>query len=171
MRVASWNPNREDQTFENIAMDRLQEGADVLRAFTFRRLMSVLYRGWQGVRPISAETAKRYSKRSPVSHFSINRRIYTKAYDGHTVPGKKFKYPHYTGASWTARIDGELMRSVRTVRKLTPSGKALSGKRNIRVYVGHYNAFYAAILEYYQPFFRPALNDAFPSIKKAVGAD
>jgi hypothetical protein len=163
VRTENWNPNREDQTFEDIAMDRIQLGASVLKVSVLRRLKSSLGYGWQGVRESEV-------RRSPGKKLGVSRAVYQRAYDGHTVPGKKFKYPHYTGAEWTARDYGMMATSIRTVRKLTPSGKALSSKRSIRVYAGTYHEFYAAILEFYRPFMRPAFNDSISSIKNAVGA-
>lgn len=45
MRVESWNPNTLDQTFENVAMDRLVEGAAVIRDKAKQNLHGQLGRG------------------------------------------------------------------------------------------------------------------------------
>jgi hypothetical protein len=162
VRLENYNPNREDQTFENVAMSRLLDGALVLKDNTVQRLRSVIGRGWQGARPINEETAKRYARNPPSVRTGISRPVYKRAYS-------KGKY-HYTGQPWTAREFGQMLRSVRVVRKLTPSGKALSTKRNIRVYVGNFLVYYPAILEFYNPFFRPALSASMSGIKHAIGA-
>ena len=75
----------------------------------------------------------------------------------------------YAGAFWTARDFGEMLKSVRVVRQKTKSGKALSKKRNVRVYVGHKKAFYANIFEFYRPFIRPAFEESIPAIKTLLG--
>lgn len=75
------------------------------------------------------------------------------------------------GANWTARDFGNMLKSVRTVQKKTRSGKALSKKRNVRVYVGHYTAFYAQVFEFYRPFMRPAVEESLPMIETMIRAD
>lgn len=73
------------------------------------------------------------------------------------------------GQAWTARDAGQLKRSVRVVRKKTKSGKALSKKRNVRVYSGHYLAYYASIVEHTTPFMRPAFNQAIDKVRSIIG--
>jgi len=76
----------------------------------------------------------------------------------------------YAGEPWTAREFGQMLDSVRVVRKRTKVRKALSKKRSVRIYAGHYLAFYANIFEYYRPFMRPALEESVPMIKTLIGA-
>lgn len=160
MRVASWNPNKFDEIFENIAMDRLEEAADVVAERASHNLNN-LRRG------------------------NISRPVYKSG------PNK--------GKNWTARNPGTLKKSVRVVRKKGKGGKAFSRKRNIRVYAGHYLAYYPYWLEYgtsnvkrkhnkqnkgkflkdvelgnsrtpAQPFLRPAFYGSMNDIKYAIGA-
>ena len=117
-----------DETFENVAIERLLEAAEVV-----------------------ADAARR---NCPVG--TISRPIY--------------KRGPYAGQNWTARDAGMLRRSIRVVRKKTPSGKAFSRKRDVRVYAGHYLAYYAAIVEHSRPFMRPALAQSEGEIKSILGA-
>ena len=129
MRVESWNPNTADASFEDVSIDRLVAGANVLRAVIRRRL-------------------------APSSH-GISRPVYRKG--------------RYAGKNWTAREAGSLRKSARVVRKLSKSGKPLAKKRNVRVYVGNYLAYYADVFEANHPFLRPAVDEAMPMIKTAIG--
>lgn len=128
MRVEAWNPNVMDETFENIAMDRLVEAAEVV-----------------------ATAARRGC---PVG----------------TVSRPMYKRGPYAGQKWTARDAGQLKKSIRVVRRKTTGGKAFSKKRNVRVYAGHYLAYYARIVEFSRPFMRNALNGSIASIRSIVGA-
>jgi len=76
----------------------------------------------------------------------------------------------YAGVNWTARDFGQTMKSVRIVRQRTKVRRALSKKRNVRVYCGHFLDFYANIFEYYKPFMRPAFEQSIPMIKTLIGA-
>lgn len=128
MRVENWNPNRMDELFEDIAIDRLVAGANI--------------------------AANNIRRRCPVG--TISRPMYR------TGP--------YAGQPWTSRDAGRLKKSVRVVRKRTKSGKAFSRKRNVRIYTGNYLAYYAKIVEYTKPFFRPGFNSSIAQIKTAIGA-
>lgn len=75
----------------------------------------------------------------------------------------------YAGQPWTARDAGQLKKSVRVVRKRTPKGR-LSKKKNVRVYVGHYLAYYASIVEHSEPFMRPAVVQTHARVKQILGA-
>lgn len=134
VKVAEWNPNKFDATFEHVAVERLVKASRIIRAATKRRLAAQIGKG---------DTT------------GINRPVYRS--------GK------YAGKAWTAREFGQLMKSVRIVRKKTPSGRAFSKKRNIRVYAGHYLAFYADIFEFYQPFMRPALAETLHMVEQTIG--
>ena len=128
MRVELWNPNKFDESFEHVAIERLVEGAEII-----------------------AGAARRGC---PVG--TISRPIY--------------KTGPYAGQPWTARDNGQLKKSVRVVRKKTKSGKALSKKRNVRVYAGHTLAYYANIVEHTKPFMRPALASSLSEVRSAIGA-
>jgi hypothetical protein len=81
-----------------------------------------------------------------------------------------YKTGPYAGQPWTARDFGELLNSVRVTRLRTSGGKAFSRKLNIRVYVGHYRAYYARIFEYSKPYLRPAVASTLAEIKTILGA-
>lgn len=135
MRVENWNPNRADQEFENVAVERLVKAANVVRA-------------------------------------NIRRRCPTG-----TVSRPMYRTGPYANQSWTSRDNGRLRRSVRVTRKKTKSGRAFSKKRNVRVYAGSYppgirdqdDAYYVAIVEYYTPFMRPAMDASIPMVKTLIG--
>lgn len=134
-RVENWNPNIADESFENVAVERLVDAAYVLRGKT---ISSLLRRMGQG------------------KTTGISRPVYKK--------GK------YSGKPWTAREFTQLMKSVRVVQKLSKSGKPLMRRRNVRVYVGHFLAYYADIFEYKKPFMRPALEQSIPEMRSIIGA-
>lgn len=128
MRVENWNPNAFDETFENVAIERLVEASEVV-----------------------ANAARR---KCPVG--TISRPI--------------AKTGRYAGQAWTARDAGQLKKSIRVVQKKSKGGVALSKKRNVRIYAGHYLAYYAAIVEFFKPFMRPALESSLPEVKEIIGA-
>jgi hypothetical protein len=74
----------------------------------------------------------------------------------------------YKGLAWTSRDNGRLRKSVRVVERKTKTGR-ISKKMNVRVYVGHYTAYYADIVEYSRPFMRPAFDEALPMIQTIIG--
>ena len=123
VRVVNWNPNKADQAFENVAMSRLVEAAEVVK--------------------------KAVRQKTPVG----------------TVSRPMYRRGAHAGQPWTARDAGQLKRSIRVVRKKTKSGKALSKKRNVRIYGGHFLAYYASIVEHTTPFMRPAFNQAIGRVK------
>lgn len=129
MRVEAWNPNKMDETFENVAIDRLIAAAEVV--------------------------ARHARQKCPVG--TISRPMYKKGI--------------YAGQPWTARDAGQLKRSIRVVRKKTKSGKAFSRKRDVRVYAGHYLAYYAQIVEFTRAFMRPALAQSLSEIKTIIGTE
>jgi len=129
MRVEYWNPNAMDETFENVAVERLVDGAEVVAAAA-RRLC-----------PVGTES----------------RPIY--------------KTGLYAGKEWTSRDAGRLKKSIRVVRQKNKSGTAFSKKRNVRVYAGHYLAYYAKIVEFNgRAFMRPALTASLAGLKEIIGA-
>lgn len=128
MRVANWNPNAMDETFENVAIERLVEAAEVV--------------------------ANRARSKCPVG----------------TVSRPMYKKGRYANQPWTARDKGQLKKSIRVVQLKSKSGKPLTRKRNVRVYAGHYLAYYARIVEHYTPFMRPAFNGSISEVKQIIGA-
>lgn len=87
-----------------------------------------------------------------------------------TVSRPMYKRGKYAGQPWTARDKGQLKRSVRVVQKKGKTGRILLQAKNIRVYAGHYLAWYASIVEYYTPFMRPGFNAALGRVKDILGA-
>ncbi len=82
-----------------------------------------------------------------------------------------YKKGPYAGAPWTARRPGELLESWRVVRKVDSHGKAVFYSENVRVYVGHFLAYYAQIFESKRPFFRPAFESSLPEMRNAMGVE
>ena len=79
--------------------------------------------------------------------------------------------PAYKGGpNWTKREFGTLMKSLRVTQKKGKGGKPLTTKKNVRIYAGHYFAYYANIFEFYTPFMRPALMMSLPEVKRITGA-
>lgn len=74
----------------------------------------------------------------------------------------------YAGQKWTARDAGQLKKSIRVVEKKGSWGFEVHRARNVRVYAGHYLAYYARIVEYYTPFMRPAWRSTLRKVKLAV---
>ena len=142
MRIQYWNPNTLDQHFEDICVSRLLDAAYVVKDATVRHLRSQIGKG---------ETT------------GISRPMY--------------KTGRYKDQPWTSREPGRLIKSIRVTRKKTKSGKAFSKKRNVRVYAGSYppgvndeeNAYYAAIVEFYTPYMRPALASTLSQVKQIIG--
>jgi hypothetical protein len=143
-----WRQDSVNRYVEGVAMDRLVDAGEILRDEVKTKLKAQFHRGWnRGGEP-----------RKPPHLYDINRPVYRSG--------------PYKDAQWTARYGKTyktLLKSVRLVRKLTPKTKALSKKRSVRIYAGHYLAFYADIFEYYRPFFRPALRGSNDKMKSALG--
>lgn len=94
-----------------------------------------------------------------------------------TIKRSVYTRGKYAGLRWTEREPGTLRRSIRVVYKKTKTGKVLRRKRtNVRIYAGHYLAFYALFVEFgapqapAQPFLRPAFYASIPQIKSILGA-
>ena len=135
MRVEYWNPNTMDETFENVAIERLVEASEVIAKNARIKLRQNIGQGWTT---------------------GISRPVY--------------KTGPYAGKEWTAREFGQLLKSIRVTRKKSKSGRAFSRMRNVRVYAGHYLAYYADIFEFYRPFMRPAVAQSISEVKSIVGA-
>jgi hypothetical protein len=87
-----------------------------------------------------------------------------------TVSRPIYKTGPYAGQPWTARDAGQLKKSIRVTQRTSKSGKPLLRKRNVRVYAGHYLAWYGSIVEHTKPFLRPALTGSIAAIRSIVGA-
>jgi hypothetical protein len=86
-----------------------------------------------------------------------------------SVTRPMYKKGKYAGMPWTSRDAGRLRASIRVVRKRGKEGIALSRKRDVRIYAGHYLAWYAKIVEFYKPYLRPALWDSLSQIRSILG--
>ena len=79
-----------------------------------------------------------------------------------------YKSGPYAGKWWTARDAGELLRSVRVVKRFD------SGHRNIWIIAGNSKAYYSSAYEYStnplrgKKFYRPALASARPKMKSVI---
>jgi len=80
-----------------------------------------------------------------------------------------YKTGKYAGQPWTARDFGSLLKTLRVVKKKEQYGTLIGtvGK-NIRVYAGNYLVWWAAIFEYYRPYFRTALNESKAEIRSIL---
>lgn len=81
----------------------------------------------------------------------------------------------YAGQAWTARDAGQLKRSIRVVQRddekqgvSLAQFSSLGNYGNVRVYAGHYLAYYARIVEYFKPYLRPALESTQGEVKNIV---
>jgi len=85
-----------------------------------------------------------------------------------TVSRPIYKTGPYAGQRWTARDAGQLKKSIRVVEK-KGSGTLIFQIRNIRVYAGHFLAYYASIVEYGgKHFMRSALNKSRSRIRNIL---
>lgn len=71
-----------------------------------------------------------------------------------TVSRPIYQRGPYAGKYWTARDAGALKNSVRVTKQ--GDGRY----HNIWIMCGNRKAYYCKIIEYYKPFFRPAINRA-----------
>jgi hypothetical protein len=129
-----WNPNKFDQDFENLAVERLVECGEVVAEKTRKNLKAII------------GTGKKTGFSRPV-----------------------YKTGKYAGAKWTSREAGRLMKSIRVTQKKSKHGKLLWRKRNIRVYIGHFTAYYGLILEFKTPYLRSAFYNSQPEMKSILG--
>jgi len=76
----------------------------------------------------------------------------------------------YPGRPWTAREAGTMLKSVRVVEQ-KKEGALVWKAQNVRVYCGHYMAWYANIFEFYRPFMRPAMEETLGTVKQIMGVE
>ena len=93
-----------------------------------------------------------------------------------TISRPMYKTGPYAGQPYTARDAGQLKRSVRVVeRNENKGGLQLVQLKTfgpnfglVRVYVGHFLAYYARIVEHYTPFMRPAADSVRGQVKNIL---
>jgi len=146
MRKKNWNPQKYDGELMDASMARLKKCANVVKDKAKSNLLRQMGRGWG----------------SPKKHkFNITRGVYKMAYS-------KGKY-HNTGANWTARTAGSLIKTIRVTEQHERFNTNLVGEfRNVRIYAGNYLVMYAKIFEYYRPYMRTALNASKPKIRQIL---
>jgi len=80
-----------------------------------------------------------------------------------------YKTGKYKGEPWTARTGGTLKKSIRVVEKYeVRGGTKVWEDKNIRVYAGHYMAYYARIVEKIHPTKSLWMRKGFTSSLAAV---
>ncbi len=81
-----------------------------------------------------------------------------------------YKTGQYAGQPWTAREPGSLEKTLRVVEKHDSAAElAVFGKeRNVRVYAGNYEVYWAKLFEFYQPYLRPAVNKSKARIREIL---
>jgi hypothetical protein len=83
-----------------------------------------------------------------------------------------YKRGPYAGKSWTRRDAGALKKTIRVRQKHSKTGKPLKGKRNVRVYAGNWDVYYASIVEHSGiSFMRTAIWNSTAKIKQILGAE
>ena len=87
-----------------------------------------------------------------------------------TISRPIYRSGPYAGKTWTSTDAGRLRKSVRVVQKKSKYGRLLAKKKNVRVYAGHYLAYYADIVEFRTPFMRPALAETLHMVRSMMGA-
>jgi hypothetical protein len=77
----------------------------------------------------------------------------------------------YAGQKWTSRDAGRLKKSIRVVER-EKQGYAFKefGITHgiVRVYAGHYLAYYARIVEYFKPYMRPAVESSLGEVRTII---
>lgn len=89
-----------------------------------------------------------------------------------TVSRPMYRSGPYAGQPWTSRDAGRLRKSIRVVERddekwgfQLAQFETFKTYSEVRVYAGHYMAWYAAIVEFYTPFMRPALAETEHMVK------
>ena len=141
VRVSNWNVERYNGELIGASMDRLRKAANVLKDNAETILESKIGKGWGG-------TGKK--------RFNIRREPY--------------KTGQYAGQDWTAREPGSLVKTLRVTEKREDAAlvATFGRNRNIRVYAGNREVYWAKLFEYYQPFLRPAVNKSKAAIRNIL---
>ena len=130
--------------------------------------MRVEYWDITGLNKIVAETGiRRVRKAAKVIASAVRKKCPVG-----TISRPMYKTGRYAGQKWTARDVGQLKKSIRIVERdkekygfELAQFKTLGHYGNVRVYAGHYLAYYADIVEFYTPFMRPALEATRSQVK------
>lgn len=87
-----------------------------------------------------------------------------------TVSRPMYRRGPYAGQPWTKHDAGALKRSIRVVEKKGAgfTGHVIKDLGGVRCYAGHYYAWYAAIVEYFKPFMRPAVEASKTKVKNIL---
>jgi len=112
---------------------------------------------------VAKETRKRQLKAARILKNEVHRRCPVG-----TVSRPIAKKGVYAGQPWTKHDAGNLKRSIRVVEREEKYGFKLAQYGEVRVYVGHYMAWYAQIVEYFKPFMRPSINATLARIKNIL---
>jgi len=113
------------------------------------------------VKPLNKEIMKNGMKRLKKAGEVVAKKARSKCPVG-TLSRPMYKTGRYAGQFWTARDAGALKKSIRVVEKHGAEvGGYISikaGQLEIRIYAGTAKVYYAQIVEFKDPFMRPALN-------------
>jgi hypothetical protein len=89
-----------------------------------------------------------------------------------TISRPMYRSGPYAGQPWTSTDAGRLRKSIRIVERddekwgtMMVSIKSMGYYGEIRVYAGHYMAYYADIVEFRTPYMRPALAETEHMVK------
>jgi hypothetical protein len=86
-----------------------------------------------------------------------------------TVSRPMYKKGPYKDQPWTSRDKGRLKKSIRKVIYNPHPRDFAASRMNVRVYAGHYMAYYAAIVENGKHFMRRAKNKSMKKVKEIIG--
>ena len=122
-------------------------------------------------RDFSRISRKRVLKAAHVIKKEVARRLRREIGKGKTTGINRPVYltGKYPGEKWTAREAGQMLKSIRVVEKEAGYSHEIWSALNVRVYAGHYLAFYADIFEHYNPFMRPAVAATLDKVKDILG--
>lgn len=95
-----------------------------------------------------------------------------------TVSHPIYKTGPHANEAWTMRDAGMLKRSIRTVEKWGDKNVYLANVMSgvagdpsigaVRVYAGHYLAWYGRIVEFYTPWFRPSIAGSQSGVRQIL---
>ena len=118
-------------------------------------------RAFWDFKPLNKEIMRNGMKRLRKAGEVVKIRARSKCPVG-TLSRPMYTKGRYAGQFWTARDAGALKKSIRVVEKHGGEYAGYStikaGQLEVRVYAGTAKAYYAQIVEFYDPFMRPALN-------------
>ena len=111
------------------------------------------------VKPLNKEIMRNGMKRLRKAGEVVKIRARSKCPVG-TLSRPMYTKGRYAGQFWTARDAGALRKSIRVVEKhgVEEGGYTKVKNLNIRTYAGTAKVWYAQIVEFKDPYLRPALN-------------